>query len=151
MSDELAIANLYARYAELLNLARFDEVGALFTHGRVTIEGNPDTYEGAERIAAMYTESVAVPERVPDTLLFTTNLQITVDGDRASGKAYFLALHQAAGALEPVVGGRYHDTFVRIDGAWWFEHRHMYTDLVGDLSTHMNRPIEEYLPGAAAE
>jgi hypothetical protein len=90
---------------------------------------------------------VTVPERVPDTLLVTTNLQITVDGERASGKAYFLALHQAAGALEPVVGGRYHDTFVRIDGTWWFEHRHMYTDLVGDLSSHMNRPIEDYLPG----
>jgi hypothetical protein len=47
-----------------------------------------------------------------------------------------------------VVAGRYHDEFRRIDGKWWFHHRHMLPDLIGDLSSHMVRPIDEYLGGS---
>ena len=33
--------------------------------------------------------------------------------------------------------GRYHDSFHRIDGLWWFDTRVMLVDLVGDLSRHL--------------
>ena len=147
-TDHWEISNLLARYAELLNLGLVDEVGALFEHARITIEGNPDGYEGSEAIAAMYRESTHFGEKLPDTLLFTSNLQIEVDGDEATAKAYFVAIHQKEGAIEPVVAGRYHDEFRRIDGKWWFHHRHMLPDLIGDLSSHMVRPIDEYLGGS---
>ena len=145
--DHWEISNLVAQYAELLNLGRIDDLGALFRYGKITSVGNPTTYDGTDEVVAMYRESVHFGEKVPDTLIFTTNLQIHVDGDSATSKAYFLVVHQAAAGVEPVLAGRYHDEFRRIDGRWWFHHRHMLPDLVGDLSTHLNRPIEEYLEG----
>jgi len=39
--------------------------------------------------------------------------------------------------LQPIICGRYHDTFQRIDGRWWFATRTMFVDLVGDLSHHL--------------
>jgi SnoaL-like domain len=149
-SDHWEISNLIGHYAELLNLGRVDEVGALFRYGRITAENNPTAYEGTEEVTAMYRESVHFPEKLPDTLLYTTNLQIHVDGDWATSRAYFLAMHATEQGLAPVLGGRYHDEFRRIDGAWWFHRRHMFTDLIGDLSSHLQRPLEEYAQEAAA-
>jgi hypothetical protein len=39
--------------------------------------------------------------------------------------------------LQPIICGRYHDTFHRIDGRWWFDTRIMFVDLVGDLGHHL--------------
>lgn len=143
--DHWDISNLIARYAELLNLGLIGEVGELFRYGKITSAGNPTTYAGTDEVVAMYRDSVHFGEKVPDTLIFTTNLQIEVDGDAASSRAYFLVVHQAEHGVEAVLAGRYHDKFVKRDGRWWFQHRHMLPDLVGDLSTHLNRPLEDYL------
>ncbi len=113
----------------------------------MTAENNPTAYEGEEEIVAMYRDSVVFGDKLPDTLIFTTNLQIHVDGDAATSKAYFLVMHDGGSGLHSVLGGRYHDTFGRIDGEWCFTSRHMFTDLLGDLSTHLTRPLEDYLPG----
>jgi hypothetical protein len=141
-NDRWEISNLIARYAELLNLGQIDELGELFRHGRITTSLGDDVYEGADGTAAMYRAAVVYPAKVPDMLLFTSNLQIEVDGDRASAKAYFLGMQQMPGGMAPVVGGRYHDEFRRIDGKWWFHHRHMLMDLSGDLSAHLTAPPE---------
>jgi hypothetical protein len=143
-ADRDEIANLIARYAELLNLGQIEEVGALFEHGRITSEGNPNTYEGREGVTKMYRDSLVLGERVPDTLIFTSNLQIHVEGEAATGKAYFMAMHEGPHGLGPVLAGRYHDRYRRIDGTWWFEHRHMFPDLQGDLTTHLTKSIEAF-------
>ena len=59
-------------------------------------------------------------------------------------KAYFIAMHEGAHGLAPVLAGRYHDECRRIDGTWWFHHRHMFPDLRGDLTSHLTRSIEEF-------
>jgi ketosteroid isomerase-like protein len=141
--DHVEISNLIARYAELLNMGQVDEVAELFRHGRITSAGRDTMHEGSEAIAAWYRESVHFPETPPDTLLFTSNLQIHVDGDSAESKAYFLAMHKSAQGLGPILAGRYHDEFRRIDGRWWFHHRHMLPDLVGDVSSHVRVPVDD--------
>ena len=146
--DWVAIQNLMFEYAEHVNLGRFEALGELFRHGRVSIEGNPMVSTGADEVAAMYRESTRVREGSPDSLLYTTNVRITVSNDTAMARSYFCALHQKSDkAIAPVVGGRYHDTFRRHEAGWAFEHRHMYVDLVGDLGEHISRPIEDYLSG----
>lgn len=39
--------------------------------------------------------------------------------------------------LQAIIAGRYHDSFERIDSAWWFRERKMLPDLFGDLSHHL--------------
>jgi hypothetical protein len=141
-ADHWEIANLIARYAELLNLGRIDELGELFRYGRISSTTSDDVYEGSEAVIAMYRNSVVFPEKLPDTLLFTSNLQLEIDGDTASAKAYFLGMHQVPNGVAAVIAGRYHDEFRRIDGRWWFHHRHMLPDLTGDLSSHLTEPLE---------
>ena len=41
--------------------------------------------------------------------------------------------------LQPIIAGRYHDEFRKIDGAWCFIRRHMFSDLHGNLSEHLPR------------
>ena len=38
--------------------------------------------------------------------------------------------------LEPIVSGRYHDHFERIEGEWRFLYRRSHVDLVGRIETH---------------
>ena len=40
-------------------------------------------------------------------------------------------------ALQPIIVGRYHDTFHVVDGEWCFATREMFVDLTGDLSHHL--------------
>jgi hypothetical protein len=39
--------------------------------------------------------------------------------------------------LQAIIAGRYHDTFRRVEGRWWFDTREMFVDLTGDLSHHL--------------
>jgi len=60
----------------------------------------------------------------------------------ASARSSYTVLQQTdALALQPIICGRYHDTFQRIDGRWWFATRTMFVDLVGDLSHHLLREL----------
>jgi SnoaL-like protein len=136
-ADHQEISNVMFRYAELLNLGEVDEVAQLFRYGRITSSGSDDVHEGPEAVAGWYRRSVRFPDRPPDTLLFTTNVQIYVDGDEATARSYFAAVHSTTAGLAPIVAGRYHDGFRRIDGRWWFDRRHMIVDLVGDTGDHV--------------
>jgi hypothetical protein len=150
MDDVQAIKNLLFRYAELLNTGQFDAVGRLFEHGRVRVNGNPNVYEGAAQVAEMYRSSTNVPDDGPDSLLYTTNVQVAVDGDTAEAKSYFIAFHARDGHIAPVVGGRYRDLLERRDRDWTFKERTMNIDLVGDLGAHIHGSIDDYLPGQSA-
>ena len=68
--------------------------------------------------------------------------RVYVDGDSATGKAYFLGMHRTSTGMAAVIAGRYHDEFRRIDGRWWFHHRHMLPDMAGDLSSHLQEPLD---------
>ena len=144
MSDDYwAISNLVFRYAELLNLGRIDELAELFKYGRVTGDANGTDCRGSEAVAEMYRRSVHFGDKIPDTLLVTSNLQISVENDTASGKAYFAAIHETGKGIETVVAGRYQDEFRKIRSCWWFHHRHMIVDLTGDLSTHLRGSLNQ--------
>jgi ketosteroid isomerase-like protein len=148
-SDYARIATLLYRYAELLNTGQFNAVGALFARGQVRVQGNPQAYEGADAVAQMYRSTVTVPAKGPNSLLYTTNLQVEVDGDNAMAKSYFVALHERPGQLLPVVGGRYRDELQYYNGAWEFRERLMMIDMLGDLGDHLSGSIEDYLPDRA--
>ena|ERR1039458_9237497 len=145
MGDYAEISSLLYRYAELLNTGQFDLVGELFSQGRVRVEGSPKVYEGATEVAEMYRSTVGGSANGVDSLLFTSNLQVSVEDLQATAKSYFIAYHQRPGVILPVVGGRYRDELVRREGKWTFAERVMTIDLVGDLGSHLNGNIEDYV------
>ena len=143
MGDYAEISGLLYRYAELLNTGQFDLVGELFSQGRVSVEGG-SSFEGATEVAEMYRATTSSENGV-DSLLFTSNVQISVEGTEATAKSYFIAYHQRPGVILPVVGGRYRDRFSRIEDKWTFKERTMTIDLVGDLGSHLKGNIEDFI------
>ncbi|MEO5842666.1 MAG: nuclear transport factor 2 family protein [Acidimicrobiales bacterium] len=148
MNDHVEIANLIYTYAERIDLGDFDGVGQLFEHAEVTTEA-PDAVPavGAAAVTEMFT---AWTKRFPHaanpsgytlhTKHVTTNVQIYVDapGETARTRSYFTVFMQTDTLpLQPIIAGRYHDEFRKIDGAWHFTHRHMLSDLFGNLSEHL--------------
>ena len=56
---------------------------------------------------------------------------------RAARSAFVVFQQTPTLPLQPVVSGRYRDTFVRIGGIWRFKTRHIMVDLVGNVSEHL--------------
>jgi 3-phenylpropionate/cinnamic acid dioxygenase small subunit len=76
----------------------------------------------------------------PRTKHVTTNAIIDVDEDAgtATCRAYFTVFQALEEfSLQPIIAGRYHDKFERVDGAWRFTERMMLPELMGDLSKHL--------------
>ena len=138
-----AIANLIYTYAERIDHGDYEGIGDLFAHAEITAEAMDDPVRGRDAVVAMYTASTRIYEDTgnPKTKHVTTNLIIEVDeaGDRATARSYYTVMQAVAGslALQPVISGRYRDEFERVDGGWRFARRHMFVDLVGDLSQHL--------------
>jgi SnoaL-like protein len=138
-----AIKNLIYTYADRIDAGDYAGLSQLFEHAVITAEAMDDPIQGVENVEAMYTASTRLyPDTgTPKTKHITTNVIIEVDeaNDTATAKAYYTVMQAVAGslALQPVISGRYRDEFERVDGVWRFSKRHMYIDLVGDLSQHL--------------
>jgi 3-phenylpropionate/cinnamic acid dioxygenase small subunit len=142
MDDAREIENLLYAYAERIDAGDLDGVADLFRHGRIcgVEDGPPETvFEGRDRVRAMYEMSTRLYEDgTPKTKHVTTNAQVRVDGDTAGARSYYTVFQATAELpLQPIISGRYRDTFQRLDGVWWFATRVMLVDLVGDLSAHL--------------
>lgn len=148
MNDHVEIANLIYAYAERIDLGDFAGVGALFERSVITTEpaqaGEVRGSAAAERMYTDWTRRYADPRSPTGHTLHTkhvtTNLQIHLDkgGRTARTRCYFTVLMQTPTLpLQPIVAGRYHDEFEKVEGRWWFTRRHILTDLVGNLSEHL--------------
>ncbi len=140
MSDEQAIANCIYAYAAGMDLGDFDGVGELLSHCDVTFAGSDGVRRGASALSGLYASTTRrYDDGTPKTKHVTTNTAITVDGDHGKASSYFTVFQAVPGmlALQPIIAGRYDDTFLRHEGAWRFATRHVTVDLVGDLSAHL--------------
>lgn len=140
-----AIENLVHTYAERIDAGDLDGVAELFAHGRIHgVEGGgaETVFEGRDAVRRLYAATTRIHEGTgtPRTHHVTTNLILEVDDGAGSAtcRSRFTVLQATeALSLQPIIAGRYHDTFHVVDGAWWFESRTMHVDLVGDLSHHL--------------
>jgi 3-phenylpropionate/cinnamic acid dioxygenase small subunit len=143
MSDaDRQISNLIYSYAERLDLGNYEGVAELFAHASVTREGTDERHTGRDAVLARYNGRTRKhADGTPRTKHVTTNLILEVDEEagRATCRSYFTVLQHVTGefALQPIIAGRYHDTFERVDGHWRFSSRHIISELIGDLSHHL--------------
>jgi uncharacterized protein (TIGR02246 family) len=137
--DVEAIRSLIHAYAELIDDGDLDAVAALFTHGTWRSPGRGTPLRGAEQVRRAY-DGVILYDGIPCTKHVISNVTIEVSGDgtAATARSYFTVLQaRPEFPLQPVIAGRYHDRFERVDGRWRFADREIIPDLIGDLSRHL--------------
>jgi len=142
MSDDTTqVANLIARYAELIDSGDFDGVAHLLADAGVGAGDDSTLLRGMKALAGLFTSTTRLyPDGTPGTKHVTTNLILDVDGGvgSATARSYWTVLQAVPGLpLQPILAGRYHDRFGRVQGVWRFTERRYLVDLVGDVSHHM--------------
>lgn len=138
-NDRAEIEGLVYEYARRIDDGDFAGVGALFAQGSVCAPDGTPLATGAEAVEALYTATTRrYDDGTPRSHHVTTNLTIDIALSTASARSYFTVFQATEGvALQPIVTGRYADTFARTGGGWRFDQRIMELRLVGDVSQHL--------------
>jgi ketosteroid isomerase-like protein len=112
--DRQAIEQLLAGdYPHALDTRNFDAYAALFTEdGELTLQGN--TAKGRAAIK----EFVSALPAEPRVIHPITNLSYTIDGESATGGAYWQDVGLVNGAPGVLIAGRYEDTLRKVNGDW---------------------------------
>lgn len=142
MDDSRQIENLIYSYAEKIDAGDLDGVAQLFRDAEIVAPAHGSRQVGYQQVLAMYQHSTRIYESTgtPKTKHLTTNVIIDIaeGAVTASARSYFTVI-QATDALplQPIISGRYRDSFDKVDGVWRFSCREMNVDLLGDLSAHL--------------
>jgi uncharacterized protein (TIGR02246 family) len=141
MDDANAIRALVHEYAERLDAGDLDGVAALFAHATWSAPIRPEPLRGTAEVRSAYDGVILYEDGTPCTKHIISNVNVEVDGDRAAARSYFTVLQARPDLpLQPIIAGRYHDGFERVDGQWRFADRMIIPDLIGDLSKHLRDP-----------
>lgn len=143
MSDLDAIRDLLGRYCELVDGASWAEVGELFEHGALFDDRGNELARGAAAVAAFYQRSVQLHDGSPRTKHIVTNVVAeSIQAERIVVRSSYLVLQALDDfPLQPIITGRYRDTFVRTGSGWAFAERRFTLDLAGDLSRHLHHGV----------
>lgn len=147
MSAEREVENLLYMYAERIDDGDYAGIAELFSRGRIVAEDGTLLAAGAEEVKAMYDASTRIyPETgTPLSKHVVTNPIVEVDEDAGTAvcRSYYTVLQRTdALALQPIITGRYHDTFAKHPDGWFFAERKMIMDQLGDLSQHLLIEVE---------
>lgn len=146
LSDGDQIRNLLGAYCELIDLADYDGVAALFgDDGVIATEDGTELARGAPAIAEHFRGRIRLHDGAQRTKHLVTNTVLAEDGDTdiTARSSYVVFQATAELPLQPIIAGRYRDRFRRDGGAggWrWVERRYI-ADLVGHLSQHLGRGL----------
>ncbi|MCU1344312.1 MAG: hypothetical protein JWL70_578 [Acidimicrobiia bacterium] len=113
LQDRLDIEDLPKRYAQAVDARDWDAVDACFTadadmHGTTGQGKYPEYVANLRRVV----------EQFHTTMHFFGSQLAVVDGDTGRVTTYGIAFHLGVGVDEMVVGVRYIDDVVRVDGGW---------------------------------
>jgi hypothetical protein len=145
--DSCAIKNLIYRYAEHIDNGDLASVAAMFKDGKIVAvdsRGKRTDIAGAEAVLGLYRSFTRLydDDNSPHTLHMTSNVIVTIAEDAVAASASSRAVVFQALAdfpMQPIIGVRYHDRFVKARGIWRFSERRIDTRLTGDLSRHLLR------------
>ena len=120
-SDVEAITALIMTYAERIDAGDLDGVAALFAHATWRSPARAEPLHGTAAVRRLY-DAIILYDGSPCTRHVVTNLVVELRGaDRAVARSYFTVFQARPDfPLQPIIVGRYHDAFARVDGAWRF-------------------------------
>jgi len=139
LTDGDQVRNLLGRYCDLMDAGAFDDVGALFASAALVDDRGRVLARGAAEVAAYYEQ---VTRRYEGGGLRTKHLVVNTvleeaDETIVARSSYVVLQATDELPLQPIITGRYVDTFVPSDGAWHFVERAFHVDQLGDLSQHL--------------
>jgi len=119
LADEAELRALSARYMRGLDRQDPDLVRSVFADDATTHYGS---FRGApDDMADMAMKALSAYQA---TQHFLGQINLTLDGDDATGEVYFQAFHQHASEdFDRFICGRYVDRYARRDGRWLMTHR----------------------------
>lgn len=141
MEDSRQIENLIYLYAERIDKGDLEGVAELFRDAEICSPVHNVTRTGYDEVLEMYKLSCRLhASGTPLTKHLTTNVIIEVDNDggAASARSYYTVI-QATDSLplQPIISGKYRDSFRKTGDSWQFSRREMIVDLIGDCSEHL--------------
>lgn len=135
-----SIRNLLGRYCELMDAGQFAGLAELFAHATLADEHGNVFATGSGEVHRMWDAQTILYNGSPRTRHVTANPVIDVDeqaGIAQVSSSYVVFQGTDDLPLQPIVTGRYLDTFTRGDAGWHFTQRRYAIDHVGDLSHHL--------------
>lgn len=119
--DIIAIQRVITDYAAHIDAHDFEAYAALFAKDGVWQNGNT-IRRGPDEIKAMLAGIYGTPPEGfvnSDSYHLVSNLEVDVDGDRATAKSrHLLVMRGPDGSPVPELAGQYEDEFIREDGQW---------------------------------
>jgi 3-phenylpropionate/cinnamic acid dioxygenase small subunit len=141
------IRNLLGSYTERMDAGRFADVAELFRDAAMVDESGSVIADGYDAVRKNFERGTQLYDGSPRTKHLTANSVIEVDEDSGTAtvrSAYVVFQGTEALPLQPIITGRYRDTFVRDDsGHWHFRQRMFLVDQIGDLSQHLTYAVTE--------
>jgi len=137
-----AIRNLLGKYCELMDAGQFAGLAELFAHATLADEHGNVFATGTDEIHRRWDAQTILYNGSPRTRHVTANPVIDVDehaGIAQVSSSYVVFQGTDDLPLQPIVTGRYLDTFTRGQAGWHFTQRRYAIDHVGDLSHHLRR------------
>jgi hypothetical protein len=135
------IRNLLGTYCERMDAGDFAGLAELFTDARLADEHGTVFATGRHEVLAMWQAQTVLYDGRPATRHVTANPVIDVDdaAGTATVRSSYVVFQGVDGfPLQPIVTGRYADTFARGDNSnWHWTERRYAVDHTGDLSHHL--------------
>lgn len=125
--DKQAIHELICAYCNAADRHDQDKMRALYHEDAIDEHGRFARGPASEFIDKL--PQIQAPMAILHHNVTTVNLKL--DGDRAEGEVYLIAMHKvrdAAGDYDVLIGGRYFDKYEKRAGVWKFSHRSIVAD-----------------------
>ncbi|MEZ5569767.1 MAG: nuclear transport factor 2 family protein [Halioglobus sp.] len=142
MTASREIENLIYIYAERIDSGDLEGVAELFRYGEIVSTTYNTCHAGYDEVLSLYEQACRIyPDSgTPKTRHLTSNVIIEINdsGTAARTRSCFTVLQATETLpLQPIISGRYHDSFTLGTTGWQFARREMFIDLMGDCSAHL--------------
>ena len=145
MTSADSIRNLLSTYCELVDSGDSEGLADLLADAELATLDGQVWGSGRDGVLSVWWPQIRLYDGSPRTQHVTANPVIEVDesaGTATCRSSYVVFQAAPRLPLQPIITGRYHDTFARgDDGAWRFTQRRYGISLTGDLSHHLGGPI----------
>ncbi|MDT5027219.1 MAG: hypothetical protein QOE61_3645 [Micromonosporaceae bacterium] len=128
LGDEHEIKQVYHRYCDVIDSKVFEDLDQVFTAD--CIGDYRDTFgvvqKGLAPLRTHLNANLGRGSTCVGTHHNVLNFQISTDGERATGKVHFYAVHRGVGAMSGKlysVWGCYHDELTRTEQGWRISRR----------------------------